>query len=212
MVFVAVLAGSLAAPLLTSAGRDLASGSGSSSGSSNGSSSGSSSSGSSSSGSSSSGSSSSGSSSSAGRPASHGHPDVSPGLEAYTVIPKAGTVLYASLRNLPPFVLLSCVLGALGVPVDEPLGVTDPFSAANKACARITVHRLPDRSGPFSDPPKVHVDDVRLTIRVDRTDHVVVDPSVPNQDPNHVLLSLLAAALIVIAALAIALARRRHRP
>jgi hypothetical protein len=122
-------------------------------------------------------------------------------------------VLYGTLRNLPPFVLLACVLGALGVQVDEPLGVTDPFAAANKACARITVHRLPDHSGPFSDPPrKVHAADVHLTIRVDRDDHVVVDPSLPEDGSNKLLLSLLAAALIVIVALAIALARRQRRP
>jgi hypothetical protein len=121
-------------------------------------------------------------------------------------------VLYATLRNLPPFLLLSCILGALGVEVDEPLG-PDPFSEINKACARITVHRLPDYSGPFSDPPRrVHADEVHLRITVDRHNHVVVDPSLPGQRENRLLLTLLAAALIVIAALALALVRRQRGP
>jgi hypothetical protein len=128
------------------------------------------------------------------------------------VIPEVGTVLYATLRNLPPFLVISCILGTLGIQVDEPLG-PDPFSEVNKACGRITVHRLPDYTGPFSDPPKrVHAADVRLKITVDRNDHVVVDPSLPGQTENRLLLTLLAAALVVIAALALALVRRKGRP
>jgi hypothetical protein len=139
------------------------------------------------------------------------HP-VSPDLQAYRAIPAVGTVLYGTLRNLPPFLVISCVLGALGVTVDEPLGVPDPFSEVNKACAHITVHRLPDYTGPFSDPPrKVHADDIQLRITVDRNDHVVVDPTLPGRNENRLLLTLLAAALIVIVALTIALVRRRTR-
>lgn len=213
-----MVAASLAAPALSSAGRQAASGSGSSSGTSNGTSNGTSSGSSngSSNGSSSgsSGGSSSGGSSGDGSGGPHGSasPRPSPDVSSYRVIPAVGTVLYVSLRNLPPFVLLSCILGALGVELDEPLG-RDPAAAVNRACAHVTVHRLPDRSGPFSDPPRrVRVDEVHLRITVDRAQHVVVDPSLPDEQQNRLLLTLLAAALIVIAALALALVRRRRAP
>ena len=129
------------------------------------------------------------------------------------MIPAVGTVLYGTLRNLPPFLLLSCLLGGLGVRIDDrPLGAQDPFGAVNKACSSITVRRLPDYSGPFSDPPaSVHSKDVRLTITVDRPGHVTVTPSLPGQRQNRLLPSLLAALLVVLLAVAIAVAVRRNR-
>jgi hypothetical protein len=130
-----------------------------------------------------------------------------------TVVPAVGTVLYATLRNLPPFLVLGCVLGALGVDIpDGPFG-PDALSVANGACQNVSVRRLPDYSGPFSDPPsRVSVDDLQLRITVDRTNHVVVVPSLPYERGNRLLLSLIAALLIVIAGLLVALVARRNRP
>ena len=57
----------------------------------------------------------------------------------------------------------------------------------------------------------MRAEDIHLKITVDRENHVVVDPSIPGENENRLLLTLLAAALIVIVALGIALVRRNRR-
>jgi hypothetical protein len=110
---------------------------------------------------------------------------------------------------------LACLAGLLGGP--DALG-RGPFgpdltSVTAAACAKISIRPLRDLSGPFSDPPrKPDPDDLELKIKVDRTQHVVITPSIPSQRQNRLLLSLLAVALIVILALVMALVVRRKQP
>jgi hypothetical protein len=125
-----------------------------------------------------------------------------------------GTVLYATVRNLPPFLVLACLAGLVNGDVGPgPFG-PDAATEVNAACAAVTLRPLRDLSGPFSDPPR-HVDPLTLELKitVDRPHHVVVEALLPQDRQNRLVASLLAALLIVVLAFALAvLARRRRSP
>ena len=210
VVFAGVLLASIGTPLVLRTGGQLAAGGGSSGSSSSGSSSGSSNG---TSDGSSEGSSSGSSGGTTGTTSGGTTGGTRPAPVA--VIPAVGTVVVATMRNLPPFVPLACLAGLLAGPDalgQGPYG-RDLTSATAAACAKISIRPLRDLSGPFSDPPsRPDPNDLELKIEVDTDRHVVITPSVPSQRQNRLLLSLLAAALIVILGLVMALVVRGKKP
>lgn len=114
-------------------------------------------------------------------------------------IPRVGTVIAATLFSLPPFLLVAC-LAELFAQVDLPA----PPGAIDTDCSKVRVGKLDLPDGPFSPGGDVRAEDVRLEITIEADQTIVVEPYVPELRRNRLLLTLLAAVLLVVVTAGIA--------
>ena len=132
-------------------------------------------------------------------------------------IPEVGTAIEATIRNLPPFLLLSCLVGLVAGADSIPPSSQGPDAATDvaAACAKVDVDPLQGWSGPFSPGiGDVDPDDIRLHITIEPGGRIHVHPYLPDYRRNRLLLTLLAALLLVllVGAVAYTIGRGRRRP
>lgn len=130
--------------------------------------------------------------------------------------PPPGTQVETTVASLPPFLLLACLIGLVaGADALPAAQGVQPMHDVAAICGNVHVSGLDNGSGLSSNTtshPKPK--DVHLTIRIrgpSDNPQIFVEQHVgPSQD-NRLWLTLLAALLILLAAIAAAYVVRRHR-